>query len=70
MIILILSLFNIKRKENKLKINKIHHMGKDFISYLIEIKIEIRRATFLKSTLPLNEYGMDFRFSGNNRNMI
>ena len=57
---LILSLFsmnNIKSKENRLKIDIIHHMGKF-------VKIWNWKVTFLKSILSLRNYGMDFQFFG------
>ena len=41
-------------------------MGKFFISKLIEIKFETWRVTLLKKKKPMKNYGMDFRFSGNN----
>ena len=36
---------------------------------LTEIKSKIWRVTILKSVLPQRNYGMDFWFSGNNRNI-
>ena len=49
----------------------LHHVGKFSLRVrLTEIKSEIWRVTFSKSCLPLRNYGMGFRFSGNNENMM
>ena len=40
------------------------------LTYFVKIKFEIWRVTFfLNIFLPLENYGMDFRFSGNNENI-
>ena len=37
-------------------------MVKFFISYLTGMKIKVWRVKFLKSYLPLKNFGLDFRF--------
>ena len=57
-------LFNAVKTDKKLTL---HHMGKNFMVKLTKIKFKIWRVTLLKSFLPLNVFGMDFRFSRNRR---
>ena len=52
-------LFNAVKTDTKLTL---HHMG-NFLFFNFKIKFKIWRVTFLKSFLPLKEFGMDFRFS-------
>ena len=52
------ALNNTKNNENL----TLHFMGKIFISYLTGLKFKIWRVTFLKSFLPLENFGMVFRF--------
>ena len=46
----------------------LHHMGKNCISELTEIKFKIWRVSFFKSFLPLRNFGID-SFSWNNGNI-
>ena len=46
-------------------------MGNVFLdNFNTEIKFEIWMVIFLKSVLQLRNYWMDFRFSGNNGNIV
>ena len=58
----------IKIAKNRLKLN-ISPYGENF-DYFIEINFEIWKVTFLESILPLRNYGMDFRSSGNNETSL
>ena len=67
---LISSLFSLPfhivcRSENRLKIN-ITPYGDSFIIQ----NLKSGGVTFLKSFLPLRNFGMDFRVFGNNRNIL
>ena len=53
-----------QKKQRKFNITP---YGENFISQLTGIKFKIWRVTFLKSLLPLKNFGMVFRFSSNGR---
>ena len=42
-------------------------MGEKHFSKLTKMEFEIWRVTVLENFLPLKNYGMDIRFSGNNK---
>ena len=68
---LILSKVNIKNKnnENRLKINITPYEENAYWLTLTETKFKIWRVTFMKDTLTLRNYGMDFWFYGNKGSM-
>ena len=49
--------------------HKTKYWGEILSVDLLQIKFGIWRVTFWKSFLPMKNYGMDFRFSGNNENI-
>ena len=58
---------NMKRKETESKLTL--HNGENIYS-ITEIKFETPEVTYLKSIFPPRINGIDFRFSGNNGNIV